>query len=171
MTAVRARLVALDLAPVLAFAGLTVLAAQVSVPAWPVPFTLQTLAVLSSGLILGARRGAAAQATYLAMGAAGMPAFAELKAGPVWLFGATGGYLWSFVLVAALVGWAGERWRGWRLGLALLGANAALLLIGTLWLSAVLGKMAWAAGFLPFLPGAVVQSAAAWVVWKSARRL
>lgn len=170
MTAARARLVALDLAPVLAFALLTSLASQLFVPVWPVPFTLQTLAVLSSGLLLGARRGAASQATYLAMGALGLPVFAEAKAGPVWLFGPTGGYLWAFILAAALVGWAGERWKDWRLGLTVLGASLALLMLGTLWLSVVLGKSSWSTGFLPFLPGAVVQSVGAWMIWKAARR-
>lgn len=169
VTAARVRLATLDLVPVLAFAALTAVASQVSVHAWPVPFTLQTLSVLASGLILGARRGAASQATYLLMGLAGAPVFAELKAGPFWLF-PTGGYLLAFVLVAAIAGWAGERWQGWRLGLALSLANVALLGLGTLWLSLWLGKPSWAAGFWPFVPSAVVQSAAACFVARAVRR-
>jgi biotin transport system substrate-specific component len=169
VTLARARSTALDLAPALAFASLTALAAQISVPLWPVPVTLQTVAVLSSGLILGARRGAAAQATYLLMGMMGLPVFAELKAGPFWLF-PTGGYLLAFVLVAAVAGWAGERWRGWRLALAILGANVVLLALGTLWLSVFLGKASWMTGFVPFLPGAVAQSAAAWAMTRAFRK-
>ena len=164
MALVRARHLALDLVPVALGVAATALLAQVSVPLWPVPATLQTFATLSCGLLLGARRGAAAQGAYLLAGAAGMPVFAELKGGPQWLFGPTGGYLWAFVLVAALAGWAPERWRGWRLGLAILGANALLLVIGTGWLSVVLGRPALAEGLWPFVPGAVAQSAAAWAV-------
>jgi biotin transport system substrate-specific component len=160
---------AVDLVPVLAFAALTAIASQLSVHLWPVPITLQTTAVLASGLMLGARRGALSQAAYLAMGAAGMPVFAELKFGPFWMF-PTGGYLLAFVLVAALVGAAKERWKGWRLGAAILGSNLVLLAIGTAWLSLYLGKASWMTGFVPFLPGAVIQSLAAWVLFRATKR-
>ncbi|HEX5633192.1 MAG TPA: biotin transporter BioY, partial [Gemmatimonadales bacterium] len=54
------------------------LSAQVVVPmpGTLVPFTLQPLAVLAVGGVLGARRGAAALALYLAMGLVGLPVFA-----------------------------------------------------------------------------------------------
>jgi len=164
------RLRALDLAPVLGLAVATALAAQLTIPALPVPFTLQTAAVLASGLLLGPRRGALAQATYLAMGAAGLPVFASLNFGLPTLLGPTAGYLWSFVAVAALTGWAAERWQGWRLALAIFAANLILLTLGTAWLSVVLHHAAWTQGFLPFVPGAVAQSLAAWLVARAARR-
>src|SRR5712664_1761625 len=52
-------------------------AAQVAVPlpGTPVPFTLQPLAVLLVGGLLGARLGALSMILYLAMGAAGLPVF------------------------------------------------------------------------------------------------
>jgi len=64
---------------VLVFAGalVTALAAQIQIPMWPVPLTLQTFAVLLVGATLGAGRGAASLATYLAMGAAGLPVLAS----------------------------------------------------------------------------------------------
>ncbi|RYG15720.1 hypothetical protein EON82_25905 [bacterium] len=92
-----------------------------------------------------------------------------MKAGPFFLF-PTGGYLLAFVLVAAMVGAARERWQGWRLGTAILGANLALLGLGTAWLSLYLGKASWMTGFVPFLPGAVVQSLAAWALYRAAKR-
>ena len=66
---------------VLVFAGalVTAMAAQIQIPMWPVPLTLQTFAVLLVGATLGAGRGAASLATYLAMGAAGLPVFASAK--------------------------------------------------------------------------------------------
>lgn len=170
MTAVRARLFAHELLPVLGLATATAMLAQLSFHAWPVPFTLQAAAVLASGLLLGARRGAAAQVAYLLAGAAGLPVFAESKFGPQWLFGPTGGYLLAFPLVAAIAGWAAARWQGWRLALAVFGANVALLAVGTLWLSVVLGHFAWREGFAPFLTGAVAQTAAALAVGQIYRR-
>ena len=45
------------------------------------PFTLQVLAVILSGLLLGPRYGALAQAIYLLIGAVGVPVFAQFKGG------------------------------------------------------------------------------------------
>ncbi|MDQ6936779.1 MAG: biotin transporter BioY, partial [Actinomycetota bacterium] len=59
-------------------AGLTGLAAQVSVHTSlsPVPFTLQTLAVLVTGAALGTVRGLLSMTLYLLAGIAGIPWFA-----------------------------------------------------------------------------------------------
>src|SRR2546422_10257195 len=56
-------------------AVLVALAAQVSIPlpGTPVPMTLQPMAVLLVGGLLGARLGALSMILYLAMGAAGVP--------------------------------------------------------------------------------------------------
>jgi len=69
-----------------------------------VPYSLQTLAVLLSGAALGARRGFAAVALYLAGGAAGLPIFAGGSSGITHFAGVTGGYLVAFPLAAALCG-------------------------------------------------------------------
>lgn len=60
-------------------AGLTGLAAQVSVHTSlsPVPFTLQTLAVLVVGAALGSARGVLAMLLYLVAGGLGLPWFAS----------------------------------------------------------------------------------------------
>ena len=62
-------------------AAVTAVAAQIAVPIFPVPFTLQVLAVVLSGLLLGPRYGALAQAIYLLVGAVGVPVFAEFRGG------------------------------------------------------------------------------------------
>lgn len=92
----------------LALAALTGLAAQVRIPLpfTPVPITLQTFAVLLSGVVLGARWGGASQGLYAGLGAAGVPWFAGATAGVGQIVGPTGGYIVGFVLAAALVGYA-----------------------------------------------------------------
>lgn len=90
-----------DVALVAATAALTGLAAQVAIPLWPVPVTLQTLTVLLAGAALGPTRGAAAMLLYLGVGAAGVPWFAQQHSG---LGFPTLGYVIGFVLAAALVG-------------------------------------------------------------------
>ena len=96
---------------VIGFALLTAVAAQITIPLpWtPVPVTGQTFAVLVAGAALGWRRGAASQLLYVAMGAVGLPFYADGASGWDGLSGATGGYLVGFVIAAALVGALAER--------------------------------------------------------------
>jgi biotin transport system substrate-specific component len=99
----------------LAFAGswLVALLAQVEIklPFTPVPITGQTLGVLLVGASLGAGLGIVSMLLYLAQGAIGLPFFSGGDAGVDFLrlSAATGGYLWGFVLAAAVVGALAER--------------------------------------------------------------
>ncbi len=90
---------------VVGFAVATVLAARVEIPHYPVPYTLQTLMVLLSGAILGARNGALSQVLYLTAGLVGLPVFSGGGMGLVRILGPTGGYLLAFPFAAALVGY------------------------------------------------------------------
>ena len=144
---------------VLSFALLTWAGAKLSVPlpSTPVPGTLQTLAVLLAGGLLGARAGAASQAAYLFLGVAGLPVFALPGAGPAYLLGPTGGYLAGLVAAAFVTGWLTSNLRRlgvWGALIAFMAGNAAIHACGLAWLSVVLGgpAAAWSAGTLPFLP-------------------
>ena len=90
-----------DVLLVVGAAALTGLVAQVSIPLWPVPITLQTLTVLLAGAALGPLRGGASMLLYLAVGAAGVPWFAEQHSG---LAIPTLGYIVGFVLATVVVG-------------------------------------------------------------------
>ena len=89
-------------------AVLVALAAQVAVPlpGTPVPMTLQPMAVLLVGGLLGPRLGALSMILYLAMGAAGLPVFTPTVplVGVARLFGPTGGYLLAYPVAAWAVG-------------------------------------------------------------------
>ncbi len=85
------------------FADLTAVAARISLPLPPVPLTLQTMAVILSGALLGSRSAALSQAVYLAMGLAGLPVFAA-GGGPAYLLSPTFGYLAAFPAAAWIVG-------------------------------------------------------------------
>ncbi len=88
------------------FAALTGMGALIRIPLNPVPVTMQVFFVLLSGLVLGPIWGMISQAVYLGMGLCGAPFFAAYPhAGPLVLFGPTGGYLWGFVLAAGCAGW------------------------------------------------------------------
>jgi biotin transport system substrate-specific component len=95
-----------DIALIAAFAALISASAYVGaipVGSAGVPITLQTLTVMLAGCILGPLRGFAAVTLYLALGAVGLPVFAEHSSGIGVFTGISGGYLLSFP-VAALLG-------------------------------------------------------------------
>ncbi|MDT8435193.1 MAG: biotin transporter BioY, partial [Gemmatimonadota bacterium] len=161
-------------AAAVAAAAVTALGARAAVPlpGIPVPFTLQPVALLLAGVLLGPRLGAASQALYLAAGAAGLPVFAA-GGGAAYLLGPTGGYLLAFPLAAAIAGVV-ARWRPGATG-AGLGAAAGLVAIhvgGLSWLRIAVGaEAARAVGVLPFLAGDVLKVALVAVLAVGARRL
>lgn len=145
-----------DAVLVLAGAGLTGLAAQVSIvtPLSPVPFTLQTLAVLVTGAALGSMRGLLSMLLYLVAGVAGLPWFAGHESG--W-GGPSFGYVVGFVLAAVVVGALAERRADRHVGstvaMMVLG-NLIIYAIGTAWLAADLelsAAKAFELGVRPFL--------------------
>ena len=96
-----------DIALVAAFAALICASAYVGaipVGSAGVPITLQTFAVMLTGCILGPVRGFAAVTLYLALGAVGLPVFAEHSSGIGVFTSRSGGYLVSFPFAAALGG-------------------------------------------------------------------
>lgn len=85
------------------FTGLTIVGGWIRVPVAPVPFTLQTLFVLMSGAILGARAGSISQILYLLIGLAGFPVFAN-GGGLSYILQPGFGYLLAFPVAAFTVG-------------------------------------------------------------------
>lgn len=152
-------------------ACLLIVSAKVQVPG-PIPMTLQTLAVLALGAMLGCRLALASVVLYLVEGALGLPVFANtppLAAGLAYLAGPTGGFLAGFLLAAAAVGVAADRGlasRPFLFGLVLAGASAALLAAGWAWLAfgvSVAGgsglgfARAFELGIRPFLAGEAIK--------------
>lgn len=149
----------LDALLVLAGSLLVALSARLTfyLPITPVPVTGQTFAVLLVGAALGSRRGALAMAVYLGQGALGLPVFSGGGCCLPWLLGPTAGYLWSYPLVAWVVGSLAER--GWDrrpalAAAAMLVGNALIYVVALPWLSAFVGGAnVLEAGLLPFIPG------------------
>ncbi len=81
-----------------------VTSAQISIPLGPVPFTLQTMVILTAALVLGAKRGFIATIVYVLLGAIGLPVFANFNGGISAIFMHTGGFIMSFPIMAYIVG-------------------------------------------------------------------
>lgn len=173
----RTRVVTLAL--VVGFALFTALMAQIAIPLGftPVPITGQTFSVLLAGAALGWRAGAASMALYVALGATGLPFYAEARGGWEVATGATGGYLIGFVVAAALVGHLAERRQDRSVATAIpafLAGTAVIYLFGVTWLAGNLGVGATEAmelGLVPFVIGDLVKVALAGVALPAAWKL
>jgi biotin transport system substrate-specific component len=148
------------------------LCAHISFPLYftPVPVTLQTLAVILVGIMLGPSLGFSAMMLYLAEGAMGLPVFSpHSPGGMIHLLGPTAGYLFSYPLAAAA---AGAVVRAVRLGqskfpaavLAGISASVVTFAMGAAWIACLPHSnagTAWHLGVVPFLPGEALKIAAA----------
>ncbi len=162
---------------VLGGAALTALAAQARIPLYPVPVTLQTLAVMLCGITMGTRLGLLSQLVYVAAGVCGLPVFTEGSFGPQQLVGPTGGYIVAFILSAGLLGWMADRgWdRKFLTSSVALGIGSLLILsMGTAWLATGMHMgwaKAWAVGFAPFVAIEVLKAVAVMTAMPLAWRL
>jgi biotin transport system substrate-specific component len=139
--------------------------AQIQVPMWPVPMTMQTFAVLLVGAAYGSRLGAATMLAYLAEGAAGLPVFAGFSGGIGVLQGPTVGYIVGFIFAAGVVGWLAERtWDRNVLttAVAMLAGNVLIYVPGLIVLAGFVGAdKVVAYGLAPFLLGDAIKLALA----------
>ncbi len=154
----------------LGMAVLTGLLAQtrIQLPWSPVPVTGQTFAVLLAGVLLGRRWGGASMAVYAALGFAGVPWFSGWASG----IGATGGYIFGFILAALFLGHFTDKYIGSRSFLSMLGLMlfASLILIYVpgliwlgLWLKLVTGTSVTIVtvlgmGAIPFIAGDITKA-------------
>lgn len=167
----RSRWNATDLGLIAVFAALvagSALVAAIPVGGLGVPITLQTLAVMLTGLALGPGRAFAAVGLYTLLGLAGLPIFSGGRSGLGILAGPSAGYIIAFPLAAAAVGWLAAliirrtlKYRG-----ALLFAAAMMTSIVVIHGLGVLGmmvnaKLDWSKAFLAdlaFYPGDIIKN-------------
>ncbi len=121
-----------DIVLVAACTFLIIVGAYISLPIGPVPIVLTNFFVVLIALLLGWKRALIAIATYIVLGAIGLPVFSNGKAGMAHLFGLTGGFLFAFIPLAVIAG-LGQN-RNWILKAILAIAGSVLVyLIGVPW--------------------------------------
>jgi biotin transport system substrate-specific component len=98
-----------DICFISVFTAVIAVSAQVAIPLpGGVPVTMQTFAVPLAGLILGAKKGTLAVVVYILLGMMGVPVFSAFRGGFGVIFGATGGFILTFPLIALLAGIASD---------------------------------------------------------------
>lgn len=164
------------------FAALVVLFGFISIPLGftPVPITLQTLAVMLAGGLLGSRYGFLSMVLIVVLTAIGFPLL-HGTGGLSVLLGPTGGYVFMWPISALLIGWLLPRIRvrgiwGYAASFLVLELFGSLLLYvsGVPWLAYVTGmslSKAMVAGCYPYLIGDAIKAAAATLIIASVRQV
>lgn len=149
-----------------AFIALITLGGWISIPFFPVPFTLQTFFILLAGAVMK-RNAVVPVVLYVLLGAVGLPIYHNGMAGIGVLLGPTGGYLAGFIVGALIAGFACEVQSSVIRITGLFAASVVILLCGAGWLALSAGMTpvaALMAGMVIFLPGDAVKTIAAYFV-------
>lgn len=156
-----------DLTLVSLFAALTAVGAFISIPLGPVPLTLQTLFVLISGYVLGAKKAAFSQLVYIALGLVGLPIFSGFSGGIQSILKPSFGFLIGFVAGAFVVGYISRNIRS-LIGYLFAGAVGTMVIytIGIPYMAFILNSVMDSGlslerilqiGIIAFLPGDIVK--------------
>lgn len=150
------------------FAALICIAAPYAVPmpGTLVPISLGTLAIYLTGAMLGGRRGTAAVAVYIVLGAAGLPVFTGFMGGFAKVLGPTGGYIIGYIPLVLLTGMLAERSakRRWLMPVGMVLGTAVMYAFETAWYMIMNGTPLGAALMscvVPFLIGDSIKMALA----------
>jgi len=123
--------------------GLITLCSLVKVPLYPVPFTLQTLAIFIVALTLPPRTAFGSALCYI------------LILHPFWFLGKTGGFLLSFPIAAYLISYLARKIPPI---LAVFCGQIVISGLGFLWLIPYFGvTTAWQSGIAIFIPSALLK--------------
>jgi biotin transport system substrate-specific component len=129
---------------------------------FPIPITMQTLAIPLLVLGIGTRLATLAALAYLIEGALGLPVFSGLG-GIARLMGPTAGFLWMFPLAAFAVGTLIDRGMGTTYAarwVAIFAGTALIFAGGAWWLAVVVGLSpadAVMKGVYPFIVGDILK--------------
>ena len=132
------------------------ISAKIKIPFYPVPMTMQTLAVLVIGVLFGWKLGIATILLYLFEGIIGLPVFAgtpEKGIGLVYFTGPTMGYLIGFMITVYLVGKFTYSKNLIMNFVKIVFATSFIYILGMLWLGTLIGweKPIFKLGAQPFL--------------------
>lgn len=156
------------------FAAVLAVLSQIQLPMPSgVPVTLQTFAAALGGFMLGMWGGVRMVLIYVLVGAVGVPVFSGFEGGIGVLIGPKGGFIWGFVILAALCGYGDSKKKSARIIAA---AGAGLLLCHLLGIFQFMAVMK--IGFikaalltsLPFLPKDALSVIGAYLAAKRVKR-
>ena len=149
----------------------------ITVPVVGVPITAQSMGVMLAGALAGAKRGGLAVVLFLVLVAIGLPLLSGGRGGFGVFLSASGGFLLSFPIAAALIGYLFERTSNlpsWPIALAyvLLGGVVVVYGIGIPWV-AVVAQIPFSKaliGSMAYIPGDMIKAGLTVVIATGVRR-
>jgi len=162
-----------------AFLGLM---ANIRVPLWPVPITMQTFGVFAIAFFFGSKKGLLSILAYVLAGIVGLGVFAGYSSGMAVMVGPTGGYIFGFLVAAFFVGYMIEKGYGRdkkSVLLCMVIGNLIIYLFGVIGLRLYFAEFTWwkimIVGVVPFLIGDTIKILGAVALfpylWKGTEKL
>lgn len=159
------------------FTAIIVIMAQISIPMpMGVPMTMQTFAITLAAIVLGAKNSTISTIVYVLLGAIGVPVYAGFTGGIDKLIGPTGGFLFSFPIMALIIGIGADLYKknkAWLVAGIIVG-TVVNYICGVLWFcfvtwtadSTIAGSLmtGFTACVLPFIPTAIIKAILAVIV-------
>lgn len=140
--------------------------AEIRIPLFftPVPFTLQTFAILLVASVFGSKKGSLAVLGYIFKSYFTFPLLLGQPFALAALFGPNAGYIYGFIVQAYLTGLYFEHSKNsshLKILSALIGICVLELIIGSIWLATFVGwQSVILMGIAPFVPGEILKSIA-----------
>ncbi len=150
-------------------AAIIAVMAQIIIPLPLIPMTGQTLAIGLMATILSLKQSLQAVSLYVLIGAIGLPVYQGFTGGLGILFGPTGGFLFSFIPTALIIGFYLQSFGHTKfhaISANLIGMLVNLSL-GSIWLKYILQinyAAAFLSGFIPFLIVGILKAVLAGII-------
>ncbi len=150
---------------------LIAIGAQISIPFYPVPMTLQPEVIIIMSLFCSPSIAFGMTSAYVLEAAVGLPVLQGFAGGLPTLMGPRGGYIVGFIIMATLISYLSRRNSQMltKIGACIIG-HLVLFGCGVAWLSQFMGiEQALNFGLYPFLPKACLSVALAIIAYKTIR--
>ena len=138
----------------LSLSGILALSAQLSIPFWPIPMTMQPAALTIIALTTSPTLSLTATSLYLIEAALGLPVLQGGAGGVAHFYGPTAGYLFGFLSMTFVIGHLYNQQKNpslWRVAAICLLGKLALYSCGISWLTYVTNlTTALQTGLVPF---------------------
>lgn len=158
-------------------AALICIMSPISFAIGPVPISLGLFAVMLCGVVSDVKSSVVSVIVFVLLGACGLPVFSAAHGGAAVIAGPTGGYIWSYILSAAVISFicrAGEKRSIIKSFAACIVGTAVCYTFGTIQFLAVTGKYtlidALAKCVFPFIAVDIVKSVVAVIIGENVSR-
>lgn len=145
-------------------------ASQLSIPLYPVPLTLQTLALYTLAFSLSPAKGISSVLLYLLCATCGLPVLAGWHSNPLWLFTARAGYLLAFPAAVGIMSALLSQYHSktWQVLASLVTGAMVIYVVGMTWLAFFVGiQNAFWLGCAPFMLAEFLKIAIAFCGYKA----